>query len=65
VLFRSNEEFLIRTKDGRVIMPIVSNYFTSDNQIDKNIKEATTLTDFVNSIEQMQKDIAELKKCKK
>jgi len=51
-LEKQNEKFLIRTKDGRVIMPIVSNYFTSDNQIDKNIKEATTLTDFINSFEQ-------------
>jgi len=51
-LEKQNEKFLIRTKDGRVIMPIISNYFSSDNQIDKNIKEATTLTDFINSFEQ-------------
>lgn len=61
-LEKQNEKFLIRTKDGRVIMPIISNYFSSDNQIDKNIKEATTLTDFINSFEQTQKDIEELKR---
>lgn len=60
-LEKRNEKFLIRTKDGRVTMPFLSNIFFNDRQIDKNIKEATTLTDFVNSIEQMQKDIEELK----
>ena len=60
-LDKRNEQFLVRLKDGRVIKPILSNILTNDRQIDKNIKEATTLTDFVNSIEQMQKDIEELK----
>lgn len=61
-LENQNEKFLIRTKDGRVLMLILSNIFTDDNEINKNIKEATTLTDFVNTFEQMQKDIEELKK---
>jgi len=61
-LENQNENFLIRTKDGRVLMPILSNIFTDDNEINKNIKEATTLTDFINSFEQTQKDIEEIKK---
>ena len=56
-LEKRNEKFLVRTKDGRVTMPFLGNIL-----IDKNIKEATTLTDLVNSIEQMQKDIEELKR---
>jgi len=61
-LEKQNEKFLIRTKDGRVLMPRLSNIFTDNNEINKNIKEATTLTDFINSFEQMQKDIEELKR---
>jgi hypothetical protein len=62
-LSRQNEQFLVRTKDGRVIMPILSNnIFTDDNQINKNVKEATTLTDFINAFEQMQKDIEKILK---
>jgi hypothetical protein len=64
-LEKQNEKFLIRTKDGRVLMPMLSNIFTDDNEINKNIKEVTTLTDFINSFDQMQKDIKELKTCKK
>jgi ferredoxin len=60
-LDKRNEQFLVRLKDGRVIMPILSNILTDDNQINKNIKEATTLTDFINSFEQIRKDIKELK----
>jgi len=61
-LDKRNAQFLVRMKDGRVIMPILSKIFTGDKKIDKNIKEATTLTDFLNAFEQMQKDIQELKK---
>ena len=60
-LDKRNEQFLVRLKDGRVIKPILSNILTDNKQSNKNIKEATTLTDFINSFEQMQKDIEELK----
>jgi hypothetical protein len=60
-LDKRNEQFLVRLKDGRVIMPILSNILTDDKQSNKNIKEATTLTDFINFCQQTQKDIEELK----
>jgi len=43
-------------------MPILSKILTDDKQSNKNIKEATTLTDFINSFEQMQKDIEEIRR---
>jgi hypothetical protein len=68
-LDKRNEQFLVRLKhgNGKVIMPIPnpfskSNILTDNNEINKNIKEATTLTNFINSFEQMQKDIEELKR---